>query len=71
MILGGIFAFIVFLLRVRIPESILWLTYQGKFATTKQLLRRTYRIDLPDVSGVDVELRRVARGLRECISILI
>jgi hypothetical protein len=69
---GGIFAFfafIVFLFRVRIPESILWLTYQGKSATTKQLLRRTYGIELPDAPGMDIELRRVARNLRRAFNI--
>jgi hypothetical protein len=57
------------LFRAGIPESILWLTYQGKSATTKQLLRRTYRIDLPGVPSIDVELRRVARDLRRAFNI--
>jgi len=69
MFLGGVFAFIILMLRARIPESTLWLAYQGKLATAKQILKRTYGIDLPDVPDVDVELRKVARSWKSAFSI--
>lgn len=69
MILGGVFAFIVLMLRSRIPESVLWLAYQGRLATAKRILKQTYGIDLPDVPDVDVTLRKVARSWKSAFSI--
>ncbi len=62
MILGGVFAFIILMLRARIPESVLWLAYKGHLATAKRILKQTYGIDLPDVPDVDIDYRAVARG---------
>ena len=64
MFVGGVAAFIIFLLRSKMPESVLWLAYQGKLATAKRIIKQVYGIDLPDVPDVDVELRKVARGFR-------
>ncbi|WP_069806655.1 MFS transporter [Vulcanisaeta thermophila] len=66
---GAVFAFIILMLRARIPESVLWEAYRGRLATAKRILKRTYGIDLPDVPDVDVELRRPARGLRSAFKI--
>ena len=69
MILGGVFAFIILMLRSRIPESVLWLAYKGHLATAKRILKQTYGIDLPDVPDVDIDYRAVARGFRSAFKI--
>lgn len=69
MIIGGPLALIILLLRSRIPESVLWLAYQGKLATAKRILKQTYGIDLPDVPDVDAQFREVARGFKSAFSI--
>ncbi|MEM3329970.1 MAG: MFS transporter, partial [Saccharolobus sp.] len=69
MIIGGPLALIILLLRSRIPESVLWLAYQGKLATAKRILKQTYGIDLPDVPDVDTQFREVARGFKSAFSI--
>ncbi|ADX83528.1 MFS transporter [Sulfolobus islandicus] len=69
MIVGGVLALVILLLRGRIPESVLWLAYQGKLATAKKILKHTYGIDLPEVPDVDLQLRAPARGVRSAFSI--
>ncbi|NON61684.1 MFS transporter [Acidianus sp. RZ1] len=69
MIGGGVVAFVILLLRSKIPESVLWTAYQGKLATAKRILKQTYAIDLPDVPDVDMQLRTPARGLKSAFSI--
>ena len=68
--IGGVWAFIIFLLRVRVPESIMWEAYRGRLATVRRLIKQTYGIDLPpDIPDVDVEIRGVARTFRSLFSI--
>jgi len=69
MIIGGLLGLVILLLRSRIPESVLWLAYQGKLATAKKILKKTYNIDLPDVPDVDVVIRQSARGFKSAFSI--
>ncbi|WP_338599082.1 MFS transporter [Sulfolobus tengchongensis] len=69
MIVGGVLAFVILLLRSKIPESVLWLAYQGKLASAKRILKQTYGIDLADVPDVDLQLRAPARGLKSAFSI--
>ncbi|SAI86764.1 MFS transporter [Saccharolobus solfataricus] len=69
MIVGGLLAIIILLLRSKIPESVLWLAYQGKLATAKRILKQTYGIDLADVPDVDLNIRVPARGLKSAFSI--
>jgi len=38
MIIRGLLGLVILLLRSRIPESVLWLAYQGKLATAKKIL---------------------------------
>ena len=45
--IGGVLAGIILAFRSRIPESIMWLAYQGRLATVRQLLKKIYNIDLP------------------------
>jgi len=69
MFVGAGLSFIILLLRSRIPESVLWLAYQGKLATAKSILKKTYGIELNDVPDVDMEYRKVARDWRSLFSI--
>jgi MFS family permease len=69
MIIGGIFAFIILILRSRIPESALWLAYKGKLATAKRILKKTYGIELQNVPDIDVEYRKTGVGLKSVFSI--
>jgi len=69
MIIGGPLALIILLLRSKIPESVLWLAYQGKLSSAKRILKQTYGIDLPDVPDVDVKIREVGRGFKSAFSI--
>ncbi len=69
MAVGGFLAIAILVLRSRIPESTLWLAYQGKLATAKRVIKKVYKIDLPDVPDVDVLLRAPARGFKSAFSI--
>ncbi|BBD73405.1 MFS transporter [Sulfodiicoccus acidiphilus] len=69
MIVGGVLAAGILALRSKIPESVLWLAYQGKLASAKRIIKRTWGVDLPNVPDVDVQLRRVGRGFRSAFSI--
>jgi MFS family permease len=68
MIVGGVLAAIILGLRSRIPESVLWLAYQGKLATVKRIIKQHYGVDLA-IPDVDVTLRQVARGWRSVFKI--
>lgn len=69
MIVGGVIAAIILGFRSRIPESVLWLAYQGKLATAKRIIKKTYGIDLPNVPDIDVIIRPVGRGIKSAFSI--
>ncbi len=68
MIIGGVIAAVILGLRSKIPESVLWLAYQGKLATAKRIIKQTYGVDLA-IPDVDVNLRPVARGVKSAFSI--
>jgi len=68
MIIGGVLAAIILGLRSKIPESVLWLAYQGKLATVKRIIKQHYGVDLA-IPDVDVNLRQVARGWRSAFKI--
>ncbi|AHC52057.1 MFS transporter [Sulfolobus acidocaldarius SUSAZ] len=69
MIIGGLFALVILIFRSKIPESVLWLAYQGKLATAKAIIRKTYGVELNNIPDVDMVLRPVAGGVRSVFKI--
>jgi Sugar (and other) transporter. len=69
MIIGGVLALIILALRSKIPESVLWLAYQGKLASAKRVIKQTWGVELNNVPDVDIQIRKVGRGFRSAFSI--
>ena len=61
MALGGIFALVILILRTRIPESALWLTYRGQFKDAKEVIRNTYGKELASVPDVNIAARSTVK----------
>jgi len=61
MILGGVFAFIILLLRTLVPESALWYAYRGQFKEAKIVIKKAYGADLPSVPDVDISTKKKVR----------
>ncbi|MGC8622328.1 MAG: MFS transporter [Caldisphaera sp.] len=55
---GAALAFIILILRSKIPESILWKAYKGNLKDAKEILKKTYGVDLADVPDVNYDLGR-------------
>jgi MFS family permease len=58
MILGGVFAFIILLLRTLVPESALWFAYRGQFKNAKSVIKKAYGVDLSSVPDVNMSVKR-------------
>lgn len=55
--LGGLWAFIIFLFRLKVPESVIWLIAQGKFKDAKELAKRTIGDELAMLPPVNVTFK--------------
>ena len=58
MILGGVFAFIILLLRTLVPESALWFAYKGQFKDAKAVIKKAYGVDLSSVPDVNMSVKK-------------
>jgi len=58
LILGGIFAFIILLLRTLVPESALWYAYKGQFKEAKKVIKKAYGVDLSSVPDIDIDIKK-------------
>lgn len=61
MVLGGIFAAVILLLRTIVPESALWLAYKGQFKDAKGVIKKAYGVDLKTVPDINMNIKKVVR----------
>lgn len=43
---SAVFALVILILRTRIPESVLWLVHKGDLKSAKEIIKKTYKVDL-------------------------
>ena len=60
--LGGLWAFIIFLFRLKVPESVIWLVAQGKFKDAKEMAKRLLNDELPMLPPINVEFKPKLRA---------
>jgi len=60
--LGGLWAFIIFLFRTKVPESVIWLVAQGKFKDAKELAKRIMNDELAMLPPVNVQFKPKLRA---------
>ena len=60
---GAILAFIILLLRSKIPESVLWSAYKGNLKDAKKIILKTYGVNLSEVPDVNYDLGKTMRFL--------